>query len=144
MLFLTLDDILEEEKVSGLFFSGLPRGRRGEWRFRCREIGCTQFPSPKGEPRLTLVRTALSSAAVSGLLTRSAHRGERAMGQAESRRGSRPGSSSHRFSAPHVQSSAGLTSPARKALRSTYRGSGKSHPLCLHVLVFPTRHLIRA
>jgi hypothetical protein len=66
---------------------------------------------------LTLVRTALSSAAVSGLLTRSAHRGERAMGQAESRRGSRSGSSSHRFSDPHVQSSARLTSPARKALR---------------------------
>ena len=87
-------------------FLGLPRGQRVDWRFRCREIACTQFPSPKGEPRLTLVRTALSSAAVSGLLTRSAHRGERAMGQAESRRGSRSGSSSHRFSDPHVQSSA--------------------------------------
>jgi hypothetical protein len=45
------------------------------------------------------VRTALSSTAVSGLLTRSTHRGERAMGQAESRRGSRSGSSSHRFRA---------------------------------------------
>ena len=87
-------------------FFGLPRGRRVDWRFSCREIACTQVPSPKGEPRLTLVRTALSSAAVSGLLTRSTHRGERAMGQAESRRGSRSGSSSHRFSDPHVQSSA--------------------------------------
>ena len=40
----------------------------------------TPFPAPKGEPRLTLVRTALSSAAVSGLLTRSAQRDERAIG----------------------------------------------------------------
>ena len=40
------------------------------------------------------------------LLLRSAQRGERAMGQAESRRGFRSGSSRHRFSEPHVQSSA--------------------------------------
>jgi hypothetical protein len=39
-------------------------------------MASTPFPSPKGEPRLTLVRTALSSTAVSGLLTRSAQRGE--------------------------------------------------------------------
>ena len=56
-------------------FLGLPRGRRVDWRFRCREIACIQFSSPKGEPRLTLLRTALSSAAVSGLLTRSVQRG---------------------------------------------------------------------
>ncbi len=37
---------------------------------------------------------------------------------------------------PHVQSLARLTGPARKALRSTYRRSGKSHPLRLLVLVF--------
>jgi hypothetical protein len=96
---------LGKETVSGLFF-GLPRGRRVGWWFRCREITCTQFSSPKGEPRLTLLRTALSSAAVSGLLTRSVQRGERAMGLAESRRGSRSGSSSHRLSEPHLQSSA--------------------------------------
>jgi exonuclease SbcC len=54
-----------------------------------------------------------------------AQRGERAMGQAESRRGSRSGSSSHRLSEPHVQSSARLTSPARKALRSTYRQTNR-------------------
>ena len=69
-------------------------------------MACTPFPSPKGEHRLTLVRTALSSAAVNGLLTRSAQRGERAMDQAEIRRGFRSGSSSHRFNQPHVQSSA--------------------------------------
>ena len=51
---------------AGLFF-GLPRGRRGDWRFRCRAIACTQLSSPNGEPRLTLLRTALSSVAVSGL-----------------------------------------------------------------------------
>ena len=106
-------------------FLGLPLGRRGDWRFRCREITCTQFSSPNGEPRRTQLRTALSSAAVSGLLTRSVHRGERAMGQAESRRGSRSGSSSHRLGEPHLQSSALLTSPARKALRSTYRQTNK-------------------
>ena len=41
-------------------------------------MACTPFPSPKGEPRLQLVRTGLSSAAVSGLLTRSAQRAVRA------------------------------------------------------------------
>ena len=88
-------------------------------------MACTPFPSLKGEPRLTLVRTALSSAAVSGLLTRSAHRGEPAMGQAERRRGFRLGSFRYRFSEPHVQSSARLTGPARKALRSTYRQTSR-------------------
>ena len=43
-------------------------------------IACTQFLSPKGEPRLTLLRTALSSAEVSGLLTRSVQGSERAIG----------------------------------------------------------------
>ena len=104
-------------------FLGLRRGRRVDRRLRCREIACTQFSSPRGEPRLTLLRTALSAAAVSGLLTRSVQRGERAMGQAETRRGSRSGYSSHRLSEPHLQSSAPLTSPAREALRSTYRQS---------------------
>ncbi|MFM2096538.1 MAG: hypothetical protein RIS70_3662, partial [Planctomycetota bacterium] len=32
-------------------FWGLPRGRRVDWRFRCRAIACTQFSSPKGDPR---------------------------------------------------------------------------------------------
>jgi hypothetical protein len=102
-------------------FWGLSRGRRVDWRFRRRAIACPQFSSPKGEPRLTLLRTALSSAAVSGLLTRSVQRGERAIGQAESRRGSRSGSSSHRLSKPHLQSSDCLTSPAREAFRSMDR-----------------------
>jgi hypothetical protein len=107
---------LGREKVSGLFF-GLPRGRRVDWRFRCREIAYTQFSSPKGEPRWTLLRTPLSSAVVSGLLTRSVQRGERAIRQAESRRGSRSGSSSHRLSVengrPGIASVQGEINPAR-------------------------------
>jgi hypothetical protein len=106
-------------------FWGLPRGRRVDWRLRRRAIACTQFSSPKGEPRLKLLPTALSSAAVSGLLTCSVQRGERAIGQAESRRGSRSGSSSSRLREPHLQSSARLTSPASKAFRSTCRQTNK-------------------
>ena len=98
-------------------FWGLPRGRRVDWRFRCRAIACTQLSSPNGEPRLTLLRTALSSVAVSGLLTRSVQRGERAIGQAKSRRGSRSGSSSHRLSVencrPSIFSVQGVINPAR-------------------------------
>ena len=105
-------------------FWGLPRGRRVDWRFRCRAIACAQFSSPKGEPRWTLLRTALSSAAVSGLLTRSVQRGERAIGQAES-------------SSPPVcgKWSTGHCLGSRR---------DKSRPLRLHVLVFPSRYLIRA
>jgi hypothetical protein len=114
------------EKVSVRTLSwGLPRGRRVDWRFRCRAIACTQVSSPKGEPRWTLLRTALSSAAVSGLLTPAVQRGKRAIGEAEIRRGSRSGSSSHRLSEPHLQSSARLTSPARKALCSTHRQTSR-------------------
>jgi hypothetical protein len=92
----------EGEKRCQDSFLGLPRGRRVDWRFRFRAIACTQFSCPKGVPRLTQLRTALSSVAVGGLLTRSVQRDERAIGQAQSRRGSRSGSSSHRLSEHHL------------------------------------------
>jgi hypothetical protein len=68
-------------------------------------------------PRLTLVRTAVrtacSSAAVSGLLTRSAQRNRRAIGQGKSRAGSHSGLYSQRLNEPDRQSSARGTKPAR-------------------------------
>jgi hypothetical protein len=132
-----------EKKVSGLFpetspgdkrcqdsFFGLPRGRMVDCRFNCCEMRWTHVSPPNGEPRLTLMRTALSSTAVSGVLARSTPRGARERGQTESRCGSRSGASSHRFSEPHLQSSARLTRPARKeSCHSGFRAFHSTHSL---------------
>ena len=112
------------------YFPGLPRGLMVDWRFNCSETRWTQVSLPNGEPRLPLMRTALSSTAVSGVLARSTPRGARERGQTESRCGTRSGSSSHRFGESHLQSLALLTRPARKeSCHSGFRAFHSTHSL---------------
>jgi hypothetical protein len=112
------------------YFPGLPRGLMVDWRFNCSETRWTQVSLPNGEPRLPLMRTALSSTAVSGVLARSTPRGARERGQTESRCGTRSGSSSHRFGESHLQSLALLTRPAHnESCHSGFRAFHSTHSL---------------
>jgi hypothetical protein len=87
--------------VSGLFLVFRVRG--GPTGVQVPRDG--QHPIPISQGRAP-VDAGANGLEFRGLLTCSAQRGEPAMGQAESRRGSRSGSSSYRFSEPYVQSSA--------------------------------------
>jgi hypothetical protein len=113
--------VTSEEKVSGLFFGSFA------WADGRLEVQLPRdcLPPISISQGIAPVDAGANGLEFRGLLTRSVQRGERAMGQAESKRGFRSGSSRHRFSEPHVQSSARLTSPARKALRSTYRQTSR-------------------
>ncbi|MFN9908978.1 MAG: hypothetical protein ACK56F_23120, partial [bacterium] len=72
------------EKRCQDYFCGLPRGRMVDCRFNCCEMRWTHVSPPNGERRLTMVRSAWSASAVSGVLTRSTQRGALGIVQGES------------------------------------------------------------